>query len=151
MTDATSKTTDSPASSDTAVARRLRDHLAPAADYIRQCPSTPSAPLVRQADGVVLLIGPEYDQRLGPLWSLAGLPTLGDRDYRRHLDERLGETWSMTLKDIEGADVATLRALLTGLVRTERFVDGLVASTLRDGTLAAILDRIDELASQPDR
>lgn len=36
-------------------------------------------------------------------------------------------------------------ALLTGLIRSERFCDGSVAEALREGTLVALLDRLREL------
>ncbi|MBB0996061.1 hypothetical protein G6024_02910 [Dietzia maris] len=45
----------------------------------------------------------------------------------------------------ERSDEDLTRALLTWVVRSERFVDGAIAESLTEGSLVALLDRLQEL------
>jgi hypothetical protein len=61
----------------------------------------------------------------------------------QHEAERL-----LTGGGIDTADVATLRRLLTTLVRRDRFVEGFLASAFEQGWIVAILRRAEALADR---
>ena len=67
------------------------------------------------------------------------------RDYIAQLNGRFPEQkWG--IEDIKGADMCTLRAMLTKCVRSERFGDGRWAWYTKGGYFLAILQRVGELA-----
>ena len=59
---------------------------------------------------------------------------------------RIGEV----LQELDGADMETLRKLVTAMARADRVNDGTMSRLCADGTIERILNRLDELAKLSD-
>lgn len=82
-----------------------------------------------------------YDPDVYAFFGVASAECWMDHDYDP-------ERATMLLKDpraIAGADLLTLRTLMTACVRGEKFCDGWWASILQDGTLLAVLERLEAI------
>ena len=101
----------------------------------------------RHRNGVYPVRYATYDED-----TLAVMEAFGGGVLTRHgyLDESERRGLSDgSLTDLTGlaerSDEDLTRALLTWVVRSERFVDGAIAESLTEGSLVALLDRLQEL------
>lgn len=129
------------------LATRMLAALEPSLAYIRSRPRTPWTPMSR-VDNAVTLPHPIYDDRIAGLYAFMGAPGLADFNYRERATDVLGEDRRLTADIIRGLDIWTVRAVITGIVRTERFVDGSIAGALSGGTLADLVDRVAAIAGE---
>jgi len=134
-------------------AARLVFTVAPAYAYLNAYPDTTwggGQVTGHTADGKDIrqwpypVYGPELLGMIDRFYVCGGV----DYDYLAHTQEAgWGDGDRIPL--IEASDASLLASILTWHIRGERFCDGLLASALKDGTLAAIARRAYELAGLP--
>lgn len=82
-----------------------------------------------------------YEPDVYAFFRVAGAECWTDHDY----DPQYATTLLKDSRAIADADLLTLRMLMTACVRGEQFCDGWWASILQDGTLLAVLDRLEAI------
>jgi len=101
----------------------------------------------RDRNGAYLVRYPTYDEDTLAVMEAFGGGVLTRHGYLDELERRGLSDGSLT--DLTGlaeqSDEDLTRALLTWVVRSERFVDGAIAESLTEGSLVALLDRLQEL------
>lgn len=101
----------------------------------------------RHRNGAYLVRYPTYDEDTLAVMEAFGGGVLTRHGYLDELERRGLSDGSLT--DLTGlaerSDEDLTRALLTWVVRSERFVDGAIAESLTEGSLVALLDRLQEL------
>lgn len=121
--------------------------LLPVVDRLRAADGVTWAGGQRDRDGTYLVRYPTYGEDTLAVMEAFGGGVLTRHGYLDELERRGMSDGSLT--DLTGlaeySDEDLTRALLTWVVRTERFVDGSVAEALREGALVALLDRLREL------
>ena len=65
-------------------------------------------------------------------------------------EARLPQNFQILDAELDGADMETLRKLVTAMARADRFNDGTMSRLCADGTIERILNRLDELAKLSD-
>lgn len=120
--------------------------LLPAVERLRGVREVEWSGSGRAEDGVYTCSYPVYDQDTLAIMEACGGEDLTSFDYigvleRRGLAGREPdlERWA------RDADEELTLALLTAVIRSERFCDGSVAAAVKDGTLVALLDRLRQV------
>jgi len=98
----------------------------------------------QDSDGVWQHGYPTYTERFLEFVQRVSASDLMDTEYLDHLEHWMvhGEAIPSA---IERADLSLLRAIVTYLIRQERFGDGNWESSVKDGSFLAVLKRLEEL------
>lgn len=99
----------------------------------------------KSPDGAILMQGPRYDDEFEEFTKLVYQSDLMKRDYLDCIEKRCKGEREIN-KFIDDADIELLSAILTCVMRQERFCDGAWAGAIKDGTFLKILSRLKELS-----
>lgn len=131
----------------------LRD-LIPVIERIREIREVEWTKSEQDEDGAYSMSYPLYGRDVHQVMAAFDGGPLTDFNYMETARAQLGEDLPYYAKSVAPrADEALVVALITGIFRSERFCDGAIAEALKDGTLAALLDRLMEvrgLRSNPE-
>lgn len=83
----------------------------------------------------------QYEPDVSAFFGIASAECWMDHDY----DPQLAASMLKDRTVVANADLLTLRTLMTACVRGEKFCDGWWASILQDGTLVAVLERVEAI------
>lgn len=104
----------------------------------------------QDSDGVRTLGYPQYTERFKEFIRLVSGSDLMDTEYMDNL-----EHWMMPGEEIKSAinraDIGLLKAIITYLIRQERFGDGNWETFVTDGSFLVVLRRLEELTTQRNR
>ncbi|KAA0919221.1 DUF6508 domain-containing protein [Dietzia sp. ANT_WB102] len=126
----------------------LRD-LVPAIERLRGHGEVEWSGGDQQEDGSFTFRYPIYDRDTQKVMEVCNGGALTDFDYRRTLERHGGHGLGSQAPDFvalaRDSDEDLIVALLTWIMRSERFGAGDVAAALENGALVALLDRLREL------
>jgi len=88
---------------------------------------------------------PEYDQTLYDFIADASVSKLMCTDYVEVIEKQGLNSPSKMVEAIDRADLNVLRAILTWVIRSERFCEGSWATALEEGVFLKILKRLQQL------
>jgi len=123
--------------------REALRRLLPAVERVRGVREVEWSGFGQGEDGVYTLNYPRYDEDTLAIMEACGGEELTHRDYIGVLKRRglAGQEPDLERWAREADEELTL-ALITAVVRSERFCDGSVAAAVKDGTLVALFDRL---------
>ncbi|MGF0227178.1 DUF6508 domain-containing protein [Dietzia natronolimnaea] len=126
----------------------LRD-LLPAIERLRGVRAVVWAGGDRNENGSINIRYPIYDRDTEKVMEVCNGGALTDVEYRRTLERRGGHGMGSQAPDLvalaRDSDEELTVALLTWMMRSERFSEGEVAASLENGALVALLDRLRDL------
>ncbi|MCT1516541.1 DUF6508 domain-containing protein [Dietzia cercidiphylli] len=126
----------------------LRD-LLPAVERLRGVRAVVWAGGDRNENGSINIRYPIYDRDTEKVMEVCNGGALTDVEYRRTLERRGGHGMGSQAPDLvalaRDSDEELTVALLTWMMRSERFSEGEVAASLENGALVALLDRLRDL------